>query len=103
MMATEIQNSGIPATNSWVPSRGSNDPDPTFVQTGEIIDALFGKLTFSLPQQLLTKHIVNQPYASGTGSCPNLYSAAIAPRLKRLSVGASGFGLCLDALEDLRL
>src|SRR2546430_7856655 len=83
-IATETQNSGMPATNSRVPSRGSTTQTRLFSKRVKSSTLSSDSQPSPSRSSSLRRTASTALSASVTGSCPALYSASIAPEVKRL-------------------
>src|ERR1700732_2085603 len=108
-MAIETQNSGMPCTNSRVPSSGSTTH--TRCLSSRVKSSTVSSESQPSPgrRRVLRRMSSTARSASVTGSCPTLYSASIAPGVKRLSTarGASSAagmrsGISCELEEDIR-
>src|SRR5271166_4054859 len=84
-MATETQNSGMPATSSRVPSSGSTTQ--TWLFSRRLKSSTLSSESQPSPSRRssLRRTASTERSASVTGSCPILYSVSIAPGVNRLS------------------
>lgn len=61
MSPMETHHSGMPATNSRVPSIGSTTPNPRLLQPRQIVDTFLGKPAFPVPQKNVAKCAIGCP------------------------------------------
>jgi len=81
--AIETQNSGIPSTNSRVPSRGSTTQTRSQFSRERSSAVSSDSQPSPSRSSVLRNTASSAVSASVTGSCPDLYSAAISPGVKR--------------------
>ena len=97
-MAIETQNSGMPCTNSRVPSSGSTTQTRCFVEAGEVVHGFFREPAFARAQQRLAEDVVDGAIGLGDGIVSNFVfgfngagSEAVEHRARRFEGGVNAF------------
>ena len=99
----ETQNSGMPSTNSRVPSSGSTTQTRRLSRRETIIHALFREPALAVTQQILAQHRIDGAVRFGHGVVPSL---VFGFDLAGSEAGKDGTGRVerrLNALQNIRV
>ena len=99
-MAIEMQNSGMPWTNSRVPSRGSTTQTRCFVEARGIVGCFFGEPAFAVAEQVLFEHLVDGAVGCGDGIMSGFVFGLNCARSESVKDFAAGFEGGVDSLQS---